>query len=502
MAIDVPPSLPPEQGTTQSIQSAASGTAYSLQFEGVTIRVVDGTVLDQKRAAAAVEGADSLSDAVRALGRAAYLAGYPASQLTYARQGDTVFVHLSPGRVESVEAPEALMPYFAGLKDSVPRDTDLEPRRALASLHANRMGRDFSSSFEDQQFTVGERETERSAGTVYLELGNPGNRFVGRHFLDVMVQGGTAAGGEFTGFGRTALTGLNEADQSEDFAEHLLSYSHVTPFGVFAIAGHRVAYDQTVLSTPLQAELLEGEVSWLYPIYADFASRVTTFVKAERTHKTTDIEATGQPVQRELYTSAELSLGYTRTWLLEAGQFELEANLAAKKGFGDDDEPLTFADLGYLLARPTLRGHYKLDGHSYTLELFGQWTEDALPEQQQWVLGGVGSVYASLPGLAVGDSGAVARLQWEPPVYPVADLLELGLRSFVEYGMTRFEQNVGGRDTGTRSQSDIGAELTGTLPWGLEAAIGTAVELSTSGVSEDAETDADANYYFRLRQTF
>ena len=125
-----------------------------------------------------------------------------------------------------------------------------------------------------------------------------------------------------------------------------------------------------------------------------------------------------------------------------------------------------------------------------------------MPEQQQWVLGGVGSVYASLPGLAVGDSGAVARLQWEPPVYPVADLLELGLRSFVEYGMTRFEQNVGGRDTGTRSQSDIGAELTGTLPWGLEAAIGTAVELSTSGVSEDAETDADANYYFRLRQTF
>jgi len=501
MAVDVPPSLPPQQGTVQNIQSVASGTSYDLTFEGFTIRIVDDAVLGGDAAARAIEGAEDLSGAVRAIGRAAYLAGYPASQLTYARQGNTVFVHLSPGRVDEVSAPDELMPYFAGLKGDAPRDTDLEPRRALASLYANRTGRDYAMSLEDDRLTVTERDTDRSAGEVYLEIGNPGNRFVGRHFLDVMVKGGTTGGGEFTGFGRTALVGLNEDGQSDDFAEHVLSYSHVTRFGVFAIAGHRVGYDQEVLNTPLEAELLEAEVSWLYPVFADFSSRLTTFAKAERTNKETDIRSSGTLVQKELYTSAEIAIGYTKTWLTGGGQLELETNLAGKKGFGENDEPLTVADLGYVLVRPTLRGHYKTDGHSFTAELFGQWSQDPVPEQQQWVLGGAGSLYSSLPGLAVGDSGAVLRLQWEPPEYSLS-ILSLGLKTFAEYGVARFEESVAGRSTESRSQADAGAEITGKLPWGLEAAIGSALELSTSGVSDATEDDADANYYFRVRQTF
>ncbi|WP_370299902.1 hypothetical protein [Abyssibacter sp.] len=501
MAVDVPPSLPPQQGSAQTIQSAASGSAYDLTFDGFTIRVVDDSVLGQEAAAGAVDGAEDLSAAVRVIGRAAYLQGYPASQLTYARQGNTVFVHLAPGRIDSVAAPEALTPYFKGLTGESPRDTQLEPRRALASLHSNRAGRDYSMSLDDNQLTVTERDSDRPAGEVYLEIGNPGNRFVGRHFLDVMVKGGTEFGGEFTGFGRSALVGLNEADQSDDFAEHLLSYSQVTRFGVFTLAGHRVGYDQVVLDTPLEAELLEGEVSWLYPVFADFSSRMTTFAKVERTHKETDIQSSGTLVQKEIYTSAEIAIGYTKTWLTENGQFELESNLAGKQGFGDDDEPLTFADLGYLLVRPTLRGRYLTDGHTFTAEVFGQWTEDAVPEQQQWVLGGTGSLYSSLPGLAVGDSGAVARVQWEPPEYSF-NILQVGLKTFAEYGITRFEDNVGGRDTDDRSQADVGAEITGKLPWGLEAAIGSAIELTTSGVTDAAEEDADANYYFRVRQTF
>lgn len=83
MAVDVPPSLPPQQGSAQTIQSAASGSAYDLTFDGFTIRVVDDSVLGQEAAAGAVDGAEDLSAAVRAIGRAAYLQGYPASQLTY-----------------------------------------------------------------------------------------------------------------------------------------------------------------------------------------------------------------------------------------------------------------------------------------------------------------------------------------------------------------------------------------------------------------------------------
>ena len=58
MAVDVPPSLPPQQGSAQTIQSAASGSAYDLTFDGFTIRVVNDSVLGQEAAAGAVDDPD------------------------------------------------------------------------------------------------------------------------------------------------------------------------------------------------------------------------------------------------------------------------------------------------------------------------------------------------------------------------------------------------------------------------------------------------------------
>ena len=81
--------------------------------------------------------------------------------------------------------------------------------------------------------------------------------------------------------------------------------------------------------------------------------------------------------------------------------------------------------------------------------------------------------------------------------------MDVGLKAFTEYGVTRFESSVGGiRDTGSKSQTDVGGEVEFNFPWGLEAAIGSAVEVDTSGLSRAEERAADANYYFRVRMSF
>lgn len=501
MAVDLPPALPPVLGSAEAIRRSDLGTGYTVAFQKFSIHMVDGSVVDEAAARDAVRNAQDLSAAVRAIAREAYTAGYPAAQLTYARQGDQVFLHVAPGEVQRVDAPEILDHYFDDLPAGILRAHELEPRRTLASLHADRAARDFGMELDGEALVIRERDSDRQPARAYVEVGNPGNRFVGRHFVDIFVQGSNQLGTQLTGFGRSSLVGLNKPDDAEDYGEHLLSVSQVTEYGVWNLSAHRIGYDQTVLNTPLASEILEGEASWLYPVYADIASRVTTTVTAERTRKQAEIRTDGTLIQKELYTSAEIALGYTRAWVLDTAQAELEANLAVKRGFGEDDEPLTVADLGYGLVRPTLRGRYRHDGHTFTAELTGQITDVAVPEQQQWVLGGRGNLYASLPGLAIGDSGALAWIQWEPPARTLWSV-QGRLKTFLEYGAARFESEVAGRNTDVRSQADIGAEVTITTPWGQEAAIGSAHAFATSNISDAAESAADANYYFRIRQSF
>ena len=502
MAVDAPAVLPPQQASKEIVQSASTGSAYQLTFQDFTLHVVDDTLLDQESAAQAIAEAQDLSAAVRALGNAAYLKGYPSAKLSYARDGQNVFILVKSEPVVSLTAPDLIAPYFERMDMGDIRDTDLEPRRVLANLQSERAGKNYSASAENGELAFRERDSEGDQTDFYIEFGNPGNRFVGRHFLDGMARFSTQSGAEFKGFARTALSGLNDDAQSEDFDEFVLSASQVTPHGVIALALHRVTYDQVVLNTPLDAELLEGEFTWLYPVFASFSSRLATLFKVEHTHKETEIRAGGQLVQEEPYTSVELGLGYSKAWLPRSYKIELETNLAVKQGLGDDSEPLTVSDLGYLLVRPLVRGRFLTDGHSFSMDLLGQWSEDPVPEQQQWVLGGDGSLYASLPGLAVGDSGAVARLQYEPPSLELG-WMDVGLKAFTEYGVTRFESSVGGiRDTGSKSQTDVGGEVEFNFPWGLEAAIGSAVEVDTSGLSRAEERAADANYYFRVRMSF
>ena len=506
MAVDVPPALPPAPVPVNEIRQAASGDIIDTRFGDVQLRIDSGGLLDASAVDKAIEGATDLSTAVRLIARAAYIAGYPGARLVYARDGNTVWLRLRPAVIDGARAPEPLNDYFRTMNGGPLRAGELEPRRALASVHADRAGREYQArvmpnagggaSLEVRETGVSDRNADS-----YIEIGNPGNRFVGRHFVDGLIRRGFASGNEFTGFARFAMTAWND-EEDTDLNELLLIGSRVTRFGIFGLGWHRVGYDLRVAGTPISSEIREAELNWLYPMFSDFASRTTVRAKAERTRKETHTDEDGQLVQRELYTSIEVGFGYTRTVLLGNGRIEFEADLAYKQGLGDDDEPLTEADLGYSLSRPALRVRCITEsGHAWTLEYAGQFSSDPVLEQQQFVLGGVGNLYASLPGLAVGDSGGIARLQWVPGARrwkAVTGRLKL----FAEHGYARFETRRAGRDNRQRSQSDIGLELSGEFPGGLTLSLAHATVISESGIDEQTAREAGADFYFRLRKRF
>lgn len=506
MAVDAPPALPPIAAPVQELRQAAAGSRIRTAFGEFELSIDAAGILDADDINDAIDGATDLSTAVRLIARAAYIAGYPGAQLSYARDGNTVWLRLRPGEIAGARAPEPLNQYFASMEPVPLRADDLEPRRALASVHADRAGTDYQArvdSPDDGRGTLRLRETggnDRNAQT-YVEIGNPGNRFVGRHFIDGLMRRGFGSGDELTGFARFAITAWNDEEDS-DLNELLLNWSRVNRFGIFGLGWHRVGYDLNVGGEPISAEIREAELTWLYPLFADFASRTTLRAKAERTRNEVYTDGDGQLIRRELYTSGEAGVGYTRTMLLGADRIELESELAFKQGFGDDNVALTVADLGYSLWRPAVRGRYiSKSGQTWTLEYSGQFSSDAVPEQQQFVLGGVGNLHASLPGLAVGDSGGLARLQWQP-----TDRQWLGvigkLKVFAEYGYAQFETDRGGRSTQQRSQSDVGLEVTGEFPYGWTLAATYASVISESGIDEQAAEDAEADFFFRLRKTF
>ena len=136
------------------------------------------------------------------------------------------------------------------------------------------------------------------------------------------------------------------------------------------------------------------------------------------------------------------------------------------------------------------------------LQLAMQYADVTVPEQQQWIVGGIGNLHAYVPGVAVGDRGLLARLSSE---YKGISYHEVSFkpRVFVEFAAAEYDQNFGGQlPDGVQSLTDIGAEIVvGIRPW-LETALTAALPVQHDNVSKQVRDDARADFFFRLTAKF
>lgn len=520
MAIALPPPSAPQLSTAEAVQ--AGGTEIvRLSWQQNQVHVIGAELIDKARIEEAISTAATLSDVVRQIQSAYYVAGYPAVQARYALVEPDLYVLVLPGKVTRVVAEAPYAKYFDQLAGADPlSDEKLEPARTLASIHSDRKGEDPAIEFQPEEggaaLVLKGSESGPPQGVVGLEFGNPGNRFAGRHMANYFVRGAWGTGDELRVDGRHAFVGLDKpSSPSKDYREHTVSWNRVNTLGLFGIKARYVGYQQEFdadiglgASTIFDGKIQQYEAAWVLPLSADFNSRWNANIKADYTKKTYEISQNNLQVQRQEYGSAEIGTDYARVLAFGDQRFDVSAAVAVRSGLGDNetDTPIKAADFGYLLFRPTVNIALPI-GESFTagLGLAAQITSDTLPEQQQWVMGGIGNVEAFLPGVAAGDSGGLARLFLQQPFTMLGMLVTP--RVFAEYGYAKLENPfeapfVAVAQSGaTQSVADAGVSLAVRVTSWLETRLSYAESFHEKNVVDAAQDATDANMFFSVAAT-
>lgn len=510
MPIDFPPPPTPILSDVATLQADANQGSVSVAVAGYTLLVHAPGVLDEDEILAATAGLDDLSNAVRALAAAAQSKGVLAPKTLYVRSGDNIYVSIYAGTLNTVSAPPELLPYFDQLAKGEPLMLgEFEKKRLLASVHATRMGASYSPVFTAAEGAAYDLTLKPAAegvnpGAVRVNLSNAGNRFTGREFLDLDVRRGTSSGDEFSALARTAaqVLEIDDEEPGSDYHEYQLGWSRVTPIGLFGLAGRYLDYRQQAGGVGFNGELWTVDAGYTGVLRSTTTSRITVQGKVDYIYKQLEQDADGRLRQKEPYASVEAGAAWSTSFRLVGQSLLGQTALSARKGFGDGDPTLTRADLGYWLVRPSYS--LRTQGSPWTgeLQLSLQYADVTVPEQQQWIVGGIGNLHAYVPGVAVGDRGLLARVVGE---YAAVTFYTVSFkpRAFVEFAAAEYSEDFADRPTdGVQSVADVGAELVvGFRPW-LESALTAAVPVHDSGISERTLDDARSDFFFRLTAKF
>ncbi len=511
MPIDFPPPPTPLQGELASLQADANQGAVKVEIAGYTLRVHAPGVLDEVDIRAATAGLDDLSNAVRALAAAAQRKGLLAPKTLYVRNGNEVYVSLYPGTINKISVPKRLMPYFDGMgRNEALTIAAFERRRLLAGIHSNRMGAGYTPVFTPAQgnaydLTLKPGSEMVSPGGVRVNLSNTGNRFTGREFLDLDARRGTPYGDEFSVLARTAakVFEIDDVEPGSDYHEYQAGWSRVTPFGLFGLSGRYLDYRQQAQMIAFNGELWTLDAGYTGILTSTATQRLTVQGKADYIYKRLELDSNGQKLQKEPYASLEAGLAWSTSFKLASQSWLSLAAFSARKGFGDVGSSLTVAELDYWLLRPSYSLRSQGGAISGELQLSAQYADVTVPEQQQWIVGGIGNLHAYVPGVALGDRGLLARLVGEYTVINFeAYRISLKPRVFLEFAAAEFSDPPLGREDEVESLSDIGAEVVLGLGPFFETALTAALPLHSSKVPKQVRDDARADFFFRLTGRF
>ena len=490
-------------------------------YHDYRLHVFGSGALPQGKLEAAIASADSLSNAVRALASAYYSAGYPAAQLTYALANRDLYILVTLGRLAAVRGPRYLTKYFTDIHSDEPLTSSaLERRRTLASLHADRAGENatpllvrrgpgptspnVAPGYDDDDYLLDLKPDQSGPKqtAVRAEVSNPGNRYVGRHFIDLDVKQNTGWGDEFHFLWRHSLTFLNHSNNGSNYAEYDLAWNRVTPYGVLGLAIMDTRYRIELENLPLTGMLTSGEADWFGVLAADFFSRWTLQARLGRTDKRLDAPAPSGPVQHELYNWSELGSQYSIVHPLGQQRLNLDAGITLGAGLSPDERAVA-TDFRYFVWRPALHAQLQASASvTVALDASAQLTHDTVPEQQQWVLGGLNNGGAYLPGVATGDAGEIVRGSLAYAAIPLGEHFRLTPKIFAEYGIAELKHPSPGQNQGKPAIADAGVDLTlGAFEW-LELGLAYAEGFYDHDLTSDELQASRARLFFHVRGTF
>jgi len=528
MAIALPPPIDPQEGSPLELrQQWLAQPALSIDYQGAHLHVFGSHLAPAERLRQAVAAAANLSEAIRAIGYVQYSSGYPASLVSYAAVNDgagyDIYVRVLPGRVREVQAPPALQRYFADLAEGKGplTDTALESDRVLADGLTERAGERYRAVFtplggDEVRLDLGQPAPGARQTAVLGSFSNYGNRYAGPYLAQAGLRQAFSTGDELTltGAGSVRFLGLGGA-RSEPYHEGDGGWSRVTRFGVFALQGRYADFSQQVQGIRFNGTLESGSAAWLYPVYSDFRQRFNLQARVLREHEAADtpaqtvncnvlggllellglvncplVTAPGGEVLSELYNSAELGLSYVGRSQQGERQNELQAGLLLRKGLGRHHAGGSGASLDYFLLQPSFSLRYALTAR-WTALADGsfQLSNNVLPQQEKFVIGGPASLHAYEAGSGIGDHGESLRLgaEWKGYADSCTERYGIRPRGFVEYGSTRLEAGALGAVDGRVTVADAGA----ATDLRFNSWLGGSLSLAQSFYSRGAQNSPD-----------
>lgn len=394
---------------------------------------------------------------------------------------------------------------------------------------------------------------------VFVQFGNQGSRYVGRYFGDIGLNHNFGNGSR-VGLGyETAFTDLGESRGGEDYHRFQLTADRPFSSGLYGFTASHIEYSQhlgysagsssvagsgaicdllaavglcspTTTTTPGQSIDLDADINAFaltgeQVLASDFSYRINSFQRLEYIDSQLDISGLGS-LQDETYATVELGAKYFSAENVGDKKLRWSAQLSLKAGVTGDEGTLGSYDSfqsSYMTANPGAtsapavapaartaefvsvlpRIAAKLplaNGSELNASFFAQYANEQLPQQQQWVLGGMKSISAYLPGVLSGDSGYFTELSLQQK-FNIAGV-DVNAGVFVEYGAAWFE-NASGAAGDTRSIADAGVRVAADLGWGLNAEAVVALPLMDDGFASSSELERlETDFYFVLKKVF
>lgn len=499
---------PPSAPTLVEMAAPRHGASpVELESHGWRYVVTGNTLLAEKKIRDVLDRAADPKAALGDLVKAYHAAGYLLVAATGQVNGKKVEIAVYEGMLTELTAPAGLGQFFGGIKERRDlRQPAILKRQIMAGAYAERSGQKLNVNLGPaanpggSSLTVSETPTPNYfpvSGQV--TFGNYGSRFSSGY-----VVGGSAAANLTHGVQLTAnylqgLPGLRESSYGSSYEQGGVGASVVTPYGIYGVSFSRLYFRLGQETWPLNPKGAADtfQLTGTQLVYADTATRVSLTESLTRvTYKETVFNGfftlLDQPYNYvSLGTSASHSMTLGGLPGTLSGGVTFNMGISGASGTLYDNIP-GVPTSHFRYTNFTAAYHQTLP-KGFTADLTGlaQWAVNTVPTQQQWTLGGFGNLAAWEPGITVGDSGYIARLELDaPPVKRFGTSATFGV--FAETGGATFSHPVA-RTPPWQLLSDVGLILKLKLPYGFSATAMAAKNVRESGFGAAGEANLKLN---------
>jgi len=557
MAIDLPPVMPPQLATPAQISaySAVSAAEVSATINGTNVRVLGNRYLSDPDVKNILSSAKTPAEGIINLTKRYYQSGHLLVRIRYAREGDDVVVFVEQLTLSDIRVDADIQPYFEGLVG----DTDLsisefDRARILANLKAERGGYEYSMSYQETgnntvALVMTKAAVENYDSTDYiLEANNKGSRFLGRYFGLAGIKHRFADGTELSLAYQTAFTDLGESRDGENLDQFSVSVDRPFVSGLYGLDLSYVEYSRdpkiaqtqtglcilgllgcgtstSVTTVNLDAEILQAAFRGEQILFSGIDSRLSVTEKLEHIDSVVEQAGTSSKLLEETYQIVDVGVKYQKSRYKtdELPAAQLNAGLNFLAGFGDggtldnyDEYQAAFMTQNPGISVPDVvpaartaefmalqaSARYMVRIADETLLSFsanGQFADEQLPQQQQYVLGGMNTLSAYLPGVLVGDEGYYINASLEKTF--TWNEYKISPSVFAEYGASWFN-NTNSEFGDTQSIADAGVRLRIEFTDYLFTEFVAALPIYDDVANSDELNALEADFFWRVRFTF